>query len=112
MTNDHFFNLFDENLKIVSHCPVCGSSYNPLEAHVLAEKSDAHLVLIRCRTCQTAVLAVIMSSSVGVSSVGLITDLSSDDVMKFQDAAPVTTDDVIELHQLLTREKALIDKLT
>jgi len=53
-----------------------------------------------------------MSSSIGVSSIGLITDLSSDDVLKFQDAAPVTTDDVIELHQLLTREKALIDKLT
>ncbi|OGY52227.1 MAG: hypothetical protein A2951_01155 [Candidatus Buchananbacteria bacterium RIFCSPLOWO2_01_FULL_56_15] len=112
MQNDHFFNLFDENLKIVSHCPVCGSSYSPLEARVLAEKSDAHLVHIRCRTCQTAVLAVIMSSSIGVSSIGLITDLSSDDVLKFQDAAPVTTDDVIELHQLLTREKALIDKLT
>lgn len=111
MLNDQFFNLFDENLKIVSYCPVCGGSYNPLEARILGEKNDSHLVYIRCRTCQAAVLAVIAVSSVGTSSVGLITDLSSDDVGKFQTAQPVTTDDVIEIHQLLHKEKALIDKL-
>jgi hypothetical protein len=69
---------------------------------VLEERDDAHLVHIQCATCGSSIVALILSSSVGLTSVGLITDLTGDDVLHFKDVGRVTSDEVIELHNLLT----------
>src|SRR3989344_793173 len=113
MSDDKLFDLFNESLRVVStHCPVCNSRYNPIEAKVLAEKNDAHLVHITCQQCRSAILAVVLVSGTGISSIGLVTDLTSEDVLKFRDAGALTHDDVIDLHQFITKQKVLIDQFT
>ncbi|MAF24157.1 hypothetical protein CL634_01020 [bacterium] len=101
------FHLFNEGIKVVSNCPVCSARYQNNRALVIQEKQDAHLVYLKCRRCQTAVLAVILTNSLGVSSVGLVTDLGCDEVLRYKDAKPLSTDDVIDVHQLLTKEDLL-----
>lgn len=109
---DKFFNLFNsDNATLITHCPVCSLRYDPLEAKILDETEHAHLVYVKCRSCESAVLALIMSNNMGVSSIGLITDLSSDDVMKFKDSDIINANDVIEVHQFLSKQKVLIDHL-
>ena len=88
---------------MISYCPLCETNYNPMEARVLGEKEDGHLLHIRCKKCWNSILALVMVSNVGVSSVGLITDLTFEDVQKFSaHQADVTVDDVIEVHRLLS----------
>jgi hypothetical protein len=106
---ERLFNLFNDNPTLITHCPVCNSRYNPIEARILEENNETHLVHVRCRGCLSAVLALIITNNVGVSSIGLITDLDSNDVIKFRKMPSISCDDVIEAHQVLTREKALID---
>jgi hypothetical protein len=106
---EKIFNLFSDNPTLITHCPACNLRYDPLEARVLEEGENAHLVYIKCRQCQAAVLALIMASSLGISSIGLITDLSGDDVLQFKTTKPISCDDVIEVHQLLSKEKVSID---
>ncbi|OGY43056.1 MAG: hypothetical protein A2729_03765 [Candidatus Buchananbacteria bacterium RIFCSPHIGHO2_01_FULL_39_14] len=108
---DKLFNFFNDNPTLITHCPVCNLRFNPLEAKVLEEGENTHLVYIKCRHCQASILALISASQLGISSVGLITDLSGDDIMKFKEMSPITFDDVIESHQFLRREKALIEYL-
>lgn len=104
------FNLFNGNITLITHCPVCNLRYDPLEVKVLQEGERAHLVYIKCRHCQTAVLALIIANTLGISSIGLVTDLDADDVLKFKSAKTISCDDVIEVHQFLkSKEKALID---
>ena len=87
---------------MISYCPLCETNYNPMEARVLGEKEDGHLLHIRCKKCWNSILALVLVSNVGVSSVGLITDLTFEDVRKFCDrTTEVTVDDVIEVHNLL-----------
>lgn len=87
---------------MISFCPLCETNYNPMEARVLGEKEDGHLLHIRCKKCWNSILALVLVSNAGVSSVGLITDLTYDDVRKFSGRdTTVTTDDVIAIHQLL-----------
>lgn len=87
-----------ENLRIISSCPICRARYHSGELKVLEERLDAQLVYIQCRKCQASVLAVILASQLGVSSVGLVTDLSGDDVLKFRRQPVVSGDDVLDLH--------------
>ena len=103
---------YQDGLRMISFCPMCETNYNPMEARVLGEKEDGHLLHIRCKKCWNSILALVLVSNAGVSSVGLITDLTYDDVRKFsKHEAPVTTDDVISVHQLLSDdgEKDFID---
>ncbi len=103
--------FFDEGVKLISYCPLCESSYNPQQARVLGEKEDSHLLHIQCGNCANAIIALVLISSAGVSSVGLVTDLVFDEVNRFKQAAMVSTDDVIETHHLLQNEGAFFDRL-
>ncbi len=103
--------FFDEGVKLISYCPLCESSYNPQEAKVLGEKEDSHLLHIQCGNCSNAIIALVLISSVGVSSVGMVTDLGFGEVNRFKDATPISTDEVIETHHLLNNEAALFERM-
>ena len=76
-----------------------------MEARVIDEREDKHLMHIRCKKCAHSILALVLVSGTGVSSMGLLTDLTFDDVLKFRDAQPITVDDVIAFHHALTQQE-------
>lgn len=92
---------WDEELKLVSFCPVCETRYNPMEARVLGKQGETHLIHVQCRKCQNSILALVLVNHVGASSVGLVTDLTYEDVVRFRCAPCVSIDDVIDVHDLL-----------
>ncbi len=93
-----------EGISLVSTCPICNQNYNPVQIRVLEEKQDSHLIYITCGYCETSVLAVIINGGLGVSSVGLITDLSSEDVLCFKEAEALSYDDVLDMHEVLENQ--------
>jgi len=102
-----------EGLKLLSCCPVCSEEYQPFQASIVEEKADAQLVHIQCRKCQSSIVALIVDGQLGLTSVGLITDLSSEDVERFKDAPPLTEDDVFAAYEELKVEpEALRTKLS
>lgn len=102
---------YDEGIKLISYCPLCESSFNPEATQVLGEKEDSHLLHIRCGNCSNAIIALVLISSVGVSSVGLVTDLQYQEVHHFKKERAINTDDVIDVHDLLQDEKEMFAQL-
>lgn len=102
---------FDENVKLVSYCPLCEAHYNLMDARVLEEQEGASLVYIRCRNCQSSILAVVMTNQMGVSSVGLLTDLSPEEVLKYRQGTDVTEDDTLAMYQLLQKSQTMVELL-
>ena len=94
-------NFGHDGLRIVSYCPLCEAEFNPMEARVLGEDGETHLLHVRCRSCANAILALVLVTKTGVSSVGLVTDLSYDDVVKFKAEGNVSIDDVLAVHGAL-----------
>lgn len=95
------FHFSPEGLKLISKCPICSEQYQPFQANIVEEKTDAQLVHIQCRNCQSAIVALIVNGQLGLTSIGLITDLTSLDVETFKDAPPLTESDVFETFQQL-----------
>ena len=108
---DKLFNLFSDNPTLITHCPICNARFNPLEAKILQEGDTTHLVHVKCQYCHSAILALIVVNNLGVSSVGLVTDLHHDDVLKFSEGKAISIDDVLEVHQELNNQKVFIDYL-
>lgn len=69
---------------------------------MLDERDEAHLVHIQCSQCGSSIVALIMSSALGITSVGLVTDLTGDDVLRFKDELPVSADEALQVYELLT----------
>lgn len=94
-------------MRMVSYCPLCDAEFNPMEAQILGEDGDAHLLHVRCRTCSNAILALVLVTKAGISSVGLVTDLSYEDVLKFRSGGRLSVDDVIAVHESLGNKEFL-----
>ncbi len=92
---------WNDGLRLVSYCPVCETRYLSMEAQLLAENGGTRLLHVRCRKCQHSILALVLVNQVGASSVGLLTDLSYEDVLKFRSNRLVSVNDVIDTHTAL-----------
>ena len=95
---------FYEGLKLISKCPLCAEQYQPFQASIVEEKDDAQLVHIQCRRCQSSIVALLVNGQLGLTSVGLITDLTSSDVETFKDAKPIAEEQVFTTFEALTND--------
>lgn len=94
-------NPIQEGLRLISRCPVCQVQYSKEKTAVLEANSGAHLVHITCQQCQNSILAVVVLSQLGMSSVGMLTDLASVDVGRVKNRGPVSDDEVLAFYQFL-----------
>ena len=97
--------LASEGIKLISQCPFCQMKYQPSLTKILEERRGAHLVHLECFNCGSSIVALIISGGLGVSSIGLLTDLTSEDVIRFKNSASVSLDNVIEIHELLNKNE-------
>ncbi len=72
-----------------------------MEARVLGKDGETHLLHVQCRKCQNSILALVLVNQVGASSVGLLTDLSYEDVLRFRENRQISVNDVIDVHAML-----------
>ena len=104
---------FDYN-KIVSwlayilKCPVCGHHYSPQQTKII-ESSEEHpfarrnlLVHTDCDKCKSSVVFSIAIDGPEIFSIGMVTDLTSQDTKKFKNAAPISANEVLAMHESLS----------
>lgn len=102
MANNGYNSSPLDNLKLISYCPLCNTHYNPSEAKILEQRDGAHLIHVECGNCRSSIVAVVITGGIGISSVGLVTDLTSDDVLHFKNRDSLSEDDVIDAYRLLS----------
>jgi len=90
-----------EGRKVINQCPLCGSSGSQLEARLLVETGERQTVFIHCRACLGSIIAFFSIAGPGLTSYGLVTDLSFNDVLKFKERSAIELDDVIYAHENL-----------
>lgn len=99
-----------EALRIISRCPVCSTTYNAEDARVFARLEAATMVHIVCVSCQSFFMAMVVLLGAGVSSVGMVTDLSFRDIERLHRADPIDTDEMIVGYQSM-QDHNFLEKL-
>lgn len=105
------YHFSPEGLRLISKCPLCAEQYQPFQASIVEEKAEAQLVHIKCRRCESAIVALIVNGQLGLTSIGLITDLSSNDVESFKDAEPIQEEDVLNGYEELKKAEDSLYRL-
>ena len=94
-----------EGLRLMNQCPLCKQQHTPEAANILLEKNGTHLVHITCPHCQNAVLAVIVVTPMGLSSVGMVTDLQAVDVLRLRHNDAISEDELLDFYTLLKNKQ-------
>lgn len=97
-------------LKFINRCPICSTAYSGKEAKLFAKNETTTLVHLTCGGCASYFVAMVLFVGQGVSSVGMVTDLSYEDVRRLYQADPISTDEIIDAHELL-QNKFFINSL-
>ena len=98
-----FSDFWHERMQVLSYCPLCETKQHPMQARILGVEGDHCLVHMTCHKCHNAILALVQNNPSGVNSVGMMTDLSFEDVQKFQAAESVNIDDVLSSHDFFSK---------
>lgn len=90
-----------EILRYISVCPICGHAYNQNQARLFARRDNANLAHISCVKCQSNFIAMIILMARGVSSVGMVSDLTLADAERLCHREKIETDELIDYHRAM-----------
>lgn len=88
---------------------MCNAEKESIKTQVIDENEEAHLLHMQCGKCGSAVVAVVVHASNGLNSVGMLTDLTYDDVIKFRSAAPIEIDDTLAFYEALKDQEKFLE---
>jgi hypothetical protein len=97
---------------MLAHCPLCQAAYGDDAVQFLGDlgsrpgRGSSRMFHLTCAKCSHALLAVVVESPHGVSSIGLVTDLEASDAARVYALAPVSADDVVRAHMELDTRSA------
>ena len=97
-----------EWLSFALKCPVCGYKYNLDRTKIIDTKQEENsqatlLVHSDCAQCKSSVVFGISINGGEIFSVGMITDLTSNDTKKFSQRQPLSSNDVLDLRKFLKK---------
>ena len=83
---------------LVIFCPLCNKEYYPRDLRTVESAGPAVLVHSHCPVCNISVLSLMYKDILGITLVGMATDLNYDDVLKFKDSQPVSYDNLLDIY--------------
>lgn len=90
--------------QIPETCPNCSHRFNRAEASIIGNKGNSILIHITCPKCKISVISSVSLSNAGVMTVGMLTDLSKEDLSMLKEDNAITVDDVIDMHEYIEKK--------
>ena len=99
------------SLRLVQKCPVCNSDYSTGRIQILDEEGNSFLAYLTCTHCNSSILVRVLTLPQGLVGNAILTDLASDEVMTFSIEKKITSDEVLAIHDFLSKKGDFIQKL-
>jgi hypothetical protein len=91
-----------ENLKSLLHCAACNQRHDPVKAVLLEEASDRSMFHVTCASCGASTVVMVSANQLGVVSMGVLTDLASEEAKSFFGLEAFSGDQVLDARVALT----------
>ena len=80
-------------------CPLCDREYKPTNLQIVKQTGEIALAHSHCPHCEGAIMSILYQDMMGITLVGLVTDLNYQDAVRINKIATVGEDDVLELFE-------------
>lgn len=96
----------DFEYQYIGSCSLCGTTFAPRSSHVLERAEEVSEVYAECGKCKASALVYVLKNDGNfVTTIGMLTDMKKDDILRFRKMQPITEDEVLRLHQILERKQ-------
>lgn len=100
-----FTHMFEEAYgQFVSRCPLCNAGYRMEDAYTIESTPEASTIFIECARCKSSIVAIVAMSGMGIVSLGMVTDMTREDIEHFRASPSITSNELLEMIQLLKRK--------
>ena len=99
------------SLRLIQKCPVCNQDYTNGKIQILTEENNTFLAYLTCGQCNSSILVRVMTMPHGLVGNAILTDLASDEVLQFSSEERVSSNNVLEVHDYLTKKSDFIQRL-
>jgi hypothetical protein len=98
-------------LRLVTHlrCVECGRLYDPEDFALVQRRKDVWVLSTRCRSCDEPCQVIVFLRPVAEGEPP--TDLTPDEAQNLAGQPPISSDDVLDMHDLLQRFDGDIEML-
>ncbi|MFA6099328.1 MAG: hypothetical protein WC750_00430 [Patescibacteria group bacterium] len=86
---------------LLSHCPICHTLFAKEDIKLVEEKEQATLYHSLCQACGHGLLAYVLETEGGISSLGLITDASGVDMVRLAGSEAVSSEECVAAHRMI-----------
>jgi hypothetical protein len=93
-----------KTVQLISHCPVCSLGYPADAIRVFSDEHETKFVHFTCPNCRTYFMAIFLPMPKGISTVGMVTDLSFEDMKKLYSLPSISVDEMIEGRQFFNKD--------
>jgi transcription elongation factor Elf1 len=104
---DHDLNANPFNIRMMQRCPMCRAEQVSANVEILEEVGSGFLAYLSCTRCGASLIVRVAAMPQGLVGNAILTDLSSDEVVRFATTDNVSADDVLQAWELGTSEKLL-----
>ena len=98
-------------LKHIKQCPECSLEFTDKHCDIIFDRGAVQVIHVLCSNCSHKVVTLIASTSFGVSSLGMTTDLSAEDIIRISYKKPLKEVDILDFHTLLYKNQKKFIKL-
>jgi hypothetical protein len=90
------------HFKVMQQCSVCNTAFDESSIHIIEELEDvSHLLHMSCASCKHKIIVLVSISDVGVGLMGLLSDLTYEDVCRFKTKKPMDEQALLENYSAL-----------
>ena len=88
--------------RFLGNCPVCDKKFNSSGVLLLDKFEGMQTVYIECRKCYSSVVLGVARNIPGVvTTIGMLTDMTREDITRLGGMKPISADDVLAIHKCL-----------
>lgn len=99
------------NLKLIQKCPVCNADYIDNRIEVIDENDHSFLAYLSCGFCASNIIVRVVTMPHGLIGNAILTDLGPIEVLEYSQTENIKSDNVLEVHQMISQDSNFIDKL-
>lgn len=91
----------DFEFKYLGSCPVCACQFQARGTKILSRKPGISQIYAQCTSCKSSIVVFVLKNSMGlITTIGMLTDMNKDDIVHFSNMRAITSDEVLELHEM------------
>jgi predicted RNA-binding Zn-ribbon protein involved in translation (DUF1610 family) len=83
--------------KINHYCPLCGNQFVDGEVDILRAREGQLMVYVTCGNCGVGLIARLSVVPQGLIGLGILTDMSRDEVSEIRQPKPVSAEEVLDM---------------